>query len=155
MSELADLSLNRHRPLSFITRPPSVLDLLDFHSVQDGEVERVFAEVVRGQLVNEAAVQTLLFAEVGQLSEPTLPEAANRVSYRQGGEGGGFRGGRETGDRGHRAGRFTVSVTIEKFLVNQDQALSKFLKRKMTRSVLYIVTDLILLRGDMNRKVVV
>lgn len=155
MSELADLSLNRHLTPSFITWPPSVLDLLDFHSVQDGEVEGVFAEVVRGQFVNEAAVQTLLFAKVGQLSEPTLPEAANCVSYRQGGEGGGFRGGRETGDRGHRAGRFTIAVTIEKFLVNQDQALSKFLKRKMTRSVLYIVTNLILLRGDMNRKVVV
>lgn len=155
MSELADLSLNRHRPLSFITWPPSVLDLLDFHSVQDGEVERVFAEVVRGQFVNEAAVQTLLFAKVGQLSEPTLPEAANRVSYRQGGEGGGFRGGREAGDRTHCAGRFTIAVTVKKFLVNQDQALSKFLKRKMTWSVLYIVTDLILLRGDMNRKVVV
>lgn len=155
MSELADLSLNRHLTPSFITWPPSVLDLLDFHSVQDGEVEGVFAEVVRGQFVNEAAVQTLLFAKVGQLSEPTLPEAANCVSYRQGGEGGGFRGGRETGDRGHRAGRFTIAVTVKKFLVNQDQALSKFLKRKMTWSVLYIVTNLILLRGDMNRKVVV
>lgn len=95
-----------------------MFDLFDFYLVQDGEVERVFVEVVRGQFVNEVVVQIFFFVEVGQFSELIFLEVVNCVSYRQGGEGGGFCGGWEMGDRGYCVGRFIIVVMVKKFFVN-------------------------------------